>query len=75
MHLINESHYITAKLIEHYEHQPENVKQEISNVLKNKSKIRLMVSGSAALPPSVMNKWKQISGHFLLEAGFSPVEL
>lgn len=28
---------------------------------------RLMVSGSAALPISVMEKWHQISGHYLLE--------
>ena len=28
---------------------------------------RLMVSGSAALPISVMEKWEKISGHRLLE--------
>ncbi len=28
---------------------------------------RLMISGSAALPVSVMEKWKEISGHYLLE--------
>ena len=31
------------------------------------SKMRLMVSGSAALPVQVLEKWKNISGHFLLE--------
>ena len=31
------------------------------------SKMRLMVSGSAALPISVIEKWKTISGHVLLE--------
>lgn len=30
-------------------------------------KFRLMVSGSAALPVSVMEKWHQLSGHYLLE--------
>jgi malonyl-CoA/methylmalonyl-CoA synthetase len=30
-------------------------------------KMRLMVSGSAALPVSTLEKWKQISGHVLLE--------
>ncbi len=29
--------------------------------------MRLMVSGSAALPEVIFNKWKSISGHFLLE--------
>jgi malonyl-CoA/methylmalonyl-CoA synthetase len=31
------------------------------------TKLRLMVSGSAALPVSVLEKWHQISGHVLLE--------
>lgn len=31
------------------------------------SKFRLMVSGSAALPVPVLNEWKNISGHILLE--------
>lgn len=31
------------------------------------AKLRLMVSGSAALPVSVLEKWHQISGHVLLE--------
>jgi malonyl-CoA/methylmalonyl-CoA synthetase len=30
-------------------------------------KMRLMVSGSAALPVQVLEKWQSISGHFLLE--------
>lgn len=30
-------------------------------------KMRLMVSGSAALPVQVLQKWQTISGHFLLE--------
>jgi malonyl-CoA/methylmalonyl-CoA synthetase len=31
------------------------------------SKLRLMVSGSAALPVSTLERWKEISGHTLLE--------
>jgi malonyl-CoA/methylmalonyl-CoA synthetase len=31
------------------------------------SKLRLMVSGSAALPVSMLQRWQQISGHTLLE--------
>jgi len=31
------------------------------------SKMRLMVSGSAALPVSTLERWKEISGHTLLE--------
>ncbi|MEH2005979.1 acyl-CoA synthetase [Nostoc sp.] len=31
------------------------------------AKMRLMVSGSAALPVEVLEKWQTISGHFLLE--------
>jgi malonyl-CoA/methylmalonyl-CoA synthetase len=30
-------------------------------------RLRLMVSGSAALPVHVLKRWKEISGHFLLE--------
>ncbi len=31
------------------------------------SRLRLMVSGSAALPQSTLHRWKEISGHTLLE--------
>jgi len=31
------------------------------------ARLRLMVSGSAALPISTLNRWKEISGHTLLE--------
>src|SRR5208337_450643 len=31
------------------------------------AKLRLMVSGSAALPVSTLERWKEISGHTLLE--------
>ncbi|XP_078400849.1 malonate--CoA ligase ACSF3, mitochondrial isoform X3 [Cetorhinus maximus] len=58
---------IYAKLIEyHNKHFTQNhVKDFIYSVCQ--SKIRLMVSGSAALPEPILEKWKQISGHVLLE--------
>jgi malonyl-CoA/methylmalonyl-CoA synthetase len=55
---------IYFKLIAHWEKLTENERENISAQLK---KFRLMVSGSAALPVSVMEKWKSISSHWLLE--------
>lgn len=55
---------IYFKLISQFESESEGVKASISDCL---NKFRLMVSGSAALPVSVMEKWQQISGHYLLE--------
>lgn len=55
---------IYYKLISSYEGFSLERKQKISSVLE---RLRLMVSGSAALPVSTMSKWKEISGHYLLE--------
>lgn len=55
---------IYFKLISYWENLPEDKQQQISATL---AKFRLMVSGSAALPVSVMEKWKRISNHNLLE--------
>lgn len=55
---------IYFKLIAHWENLPEAQQKAITETL---SKFRLMVSGSAALPVSVMEKWKNISHHTLLE--------
>ncbi len=55
---------IYYKLITHWEELPGEQKQNISIALTH---FRLMVSGSAALPISVMANWKRISGHLLLE--------
>lgn len=55
---------IYFKLISYYESLGEEEQKSISNTLEN---FRLMVSGSAALPVSVLEKWKAISGHVLLE--------
>lgn len=55
---------IYYKLISHWESLSKSEQQTISTRL---DAFRLMVSGSAALPVSVMEKWKVISGHTLME--------
>lgn len=55
---------IYYKLIAYWNELPEEEQQEVSSALKD---FRLMVSGSAALPVSVLEKWRNISGHTLLE--------
>jgi malonyl-CoA/methylmalonyl-CoA synthetase len=55
---------IYFKLITCFESKSDLTRAAITDSL---NKLRLMVSGSAALPVSVMEKWKEISGHYLLE--------
>lgn len=55
---------IYYKLIAYWNELPKKDQEEISAALKG---FRLMVSGSAALPISVLEKWRHISGHTLLE--------
>lgn len=55
---------IYFKLIAAWEKLPPSDQRQVSEAL---AKMRLMVSGSAALPVSVMEKWQHISGHRLLE--------
>uniref|UniRef100_A0A9J8AGI0 Malonate--CoA ligase ACSF3, mitochondrial n=2 Tax=Cyprinus carpio carpio TaxID=630221 RepID=A0A9J8AGI0_CYPCA len=58
---------IYSKLIEYYDQhftQPQ-VQDFIRAVCKER--IRLMVSGSAALPQPVLERWAEITGHVLLE--------
>lgn len=55
---------IFTKLISFWENSPPEHQREMSDA---SSKLRLMVSGSAALPVSVLDKWKEITGHTLLE--------
>lgn len=55
---------IYYKLIAYWENLSFEKQEQISKAL---SAFRLMVSGSAALPESIMNTWKKISGHTLLE--------
>lgn len=55
---------IYFKLIAYYENLSQTEQMKVTEKLKE---FRLMVSGSAALPVSVMEKWHGISGHYLLE--------
>ncbi len=55
---------IYFKLITYWESLTEAQQQSMTECM---SKFRLMVCGSAALPVSVMERWKNISGHVLLE--------
>lgn len=55
---------IYYKLIAAYNGYDKNRQQTISTAL---AQFRLMVSGSAALPISVLEQWKEISGQTLLE--------
>ena len=55
---------IYFKLIDFWESSSEKDKSRFSREIKN---LRLMVSGSAALPVSVLDKWKEITSHTLLE--------
>ncbi|MEZ0538093.1 acyl-CoA synthetase [Fibrella arboris] len=55
---------IYFKLIAHVDTLPDESKETLLQAL---STFRLMVSGSAALPVSVMERWETISGHRLLE--------
>ena len=55
---------IYFKLISAFEDYGIEKQNQISEAF---SKLRLMVSGSAALPVSVMEQWHSISGHYLLE--------
>lgn len=55
---------IYFKLIASYESRSAEEQEQLTAAMK---KFRLMVSGSAALPVTVMEKWKTISGQVLLE--------
>ena len=55
---------IYYKLIAHWENLSTSEQEKVSRILAS---FRLMVSGSAALPATVMKKWKALSDHTLLE--------
>lgn len=55
---------IYFKLIAYFDSLPDSEQSVLSASMKE---FRLMVSGSAALPVTVMDQWKRISGHVLLE--------
>lgn len=51
---------IYAKLVAAWEAEPAQRRSELSRAC---ARLRLMVSGSAALPVSVLERWREISGH------------
>ncbi|MDH5675732.1 MAG: acyl-CoA synthetase [Myxococcales bacterium] len=53
-----------AKLIDAYDRSPETERAAMTAGCK---RLRLMVSGSAALPVRTLERWREISGHTLLE--------
>ncbi|HZP23543.1 MAG TPA: acyl-CoA synthetase [Terriglobales bacterium] len=55
---------IYVKLISAWEKAPGDVRSRWS---EGAARLRLMVSGSAALPMSTLQRWREISGHMLLE--------
>ena len=55
---------VYAKLIAAWDKAPPGRRAELTRAC---AKLRLMVSGSAALPVSTLERWKEISGHTLLE--------
>ncbi|XP_061198138.1 malonate--CoA ligase ACSF3, mitochondrial-like [Saccostrea echinata] len=57
-----------ALMIRYYDEEYGNASEEIRNVIKEQlQKLRLFVSGSAPLPIPVLDKWREISGHTILE--------
>lgn len=55
---------IYSHLIRVWDESSSEQQKEMSDACKE---MRLMISGSSALPVSTLEKWKQISGHVLLE--------
>ncbi|MEM9981623.1 MAG: acyl-CoA synthetase, partial [Bacteroidota bacterium] len=55
---------IYSRLIQEYEQSDSYVQQQMSKVTQA---MRLMVSGSAALPVTILEKWESITSHILLE--------
>jgi len=55
---------IYYKLIAFWEEAPKTLQKQLSD---SASRLRLMVSGSAALPVPVLEKWQRITGQTLLE--------
>ena len=55
---------VYARLIKAWDAAAESRRQAMTDGCR---KLRLMVSGSAALPVPMLEKWRQVSGHTLLE--------
>ena len=59
---------VFAMLLDAFDKQPVEIQERWRAALRPEvSKIRLMVSGSAALPQSVADRWLAVTGHRLLE--------
>lgn len=55
-------------MIKYYDETYGSASEDTKEAIKEQlQKMRLFVSGSAALPVPVLNKWREISGHTLLE--------
>ena len=57
---------VYAKMIAHAEALPEGERERLRAEVRGGG-ARLMVSGSAALPPAVLDAWRELTGHTLLE--------
>ncbi|MEW5724439.1 MAG: acyl-CoA synthetase, partial [Thermodesulfobacteriota bacterium] len=55
---------IYARLIEAFAGFPPDLREQAA---RSAARLRLMVSGSAALPPRILEEWRRITGHVLLE--------
>eukprot|EP01039_Chlorochromonas_danica_P004068 gene4068-4449_t len=55
---------IYARLLEYVPKLPEQEKEAAISILRS---LRLMVSGSAALPDTILHQWQALTGHTLLE--------
>jgi malonyl-CoA/methylmalonyl-CoA synthetase len=55
---------VYQRLIQHWEQAPPDLQDRYSASARQ---LRLMVSGSAALPVPVLQRWQELTGHFLLE--------
>lgn len=55
---------VYAKLLAAFEAQPPERRRRLAEAA---GRLRLMVSGSSALPPALFSRWREITGHDLLE--------
>jgi malonyl-CoA/methylmalonyl-CoA synthetase len=55
---------IYRRLVAYWEEQDETTRRQLS---AGAARLRLMVSGSAALPVQLLERWREITGHTLLE--------
>ncbi|XP_020902542.1 acyl-CoA synthetase family member 3, mitochondrial [Exaiptasia diaphana] len=58
---------IYSKLIQYFQENNNYTRKQKEDIIKKCSQLRLMVSGSSALPEPTMKQWEIITGHTLLE--------